>query len=200
MMATTHALAGLLLGTGVAALVPGLGAAAILAGFAGGFLPDLDLYVAHRKTLHFPVGFVLAAVPATALALVAPGPWTVGLAVFLAAAGLHSASDVLGGGLELRPWEGHSDQAVYSHVHGRWLAPRRYIPYDGAPADLGVAAVLGLGSLAVGDPTLVEPLVAVSLGISMVYTLVRKRLPDIAAALPGLIPTPLRAYVPERYL
>ncbi len=200
MMATTHALAGLLLGAGVASLVPSLATEALIAGFLGGLLPDLDLYVAHRKTLHFPVGFGLSAVIATGAALLAPGPLTVAFAVFLAAAALHSASDVFGGGLELRPWEGRSNRAVYSHFHGRWLSPRRYIPYDGAPADLAVAATLGLGSVTVGDPAIVEPLVAVSLGISLVYTLVRKQLPEIAAAIPTLIPSQLRRYVPERYL
>ena len=198
-MATTHALAGLLLGAGVAATVPEFATVAMLAGFAGGIFPDLDLYVAHRKTLHFPVYFPVAAGLAVPVAAVVPSSATVAAAVFLAAAALHSTSDLFGGGLELRPWEGRSDRAVYSHYHGRWFAPRRWVPYDGAPADLALAALLGLPALAVGNGV-VDPLVTGALAVSVGYTLVRKRLPDLADALADLVPRRVATYVPERYL
>jgi hypothetical protein len=200
MMATTHALAGLLLGAGVAAVAPEFATLAMVAGFAGGLFPDLDLYVAHRKTLHFPVYFPAAAGLAAGVAALVPTAATVGAAVFLAGAALHAASDLLGGGLELRPWEGESDRAVYSHYHGRWLAPRRLVPYDGAPADLALAGLLGLPALAVGAGTVVDPLVTAALVVSVAYTLVRKRLADLADTLAGFVPRQAASFVPERYL
>lgn len=57
MMATTHALAGVVLGTAVWALVPEAGMLPVLAAALGGLFPDFDLYAGHRKTLHFPVYF-----------------------------------------------------------------------------------------------------------------------------------------------
>ena len=200
MMATTHALAGALLASATLVLAPAQAPAALLAGFAGGLAPDLDLYLHHRKTLHFPVYLPVATVPAVALAVAAPSTITVALAAFVAAAALHSVTDVLGGGLELRPWEGTSDEAVYSHYHGRYLEPRRLVPYDGAPADLGLAAVMAVPVLAVGGGDPLESLVVASLLVSTAYAAVRKRLPALAEDLVGtLVPDPVLPYVPDRY-
>src|SRR6056297_1290775 len=105
MMATTHALAGLALAALVAPIAPEHAPTAAAAGLAGGVFPDLDLYAGHRRTLHFPVYYAVAAAPAVAFAALAPSALTVGVAVFLAAAALHAASDALGGGLELEPWK-----------------------------------------------------------------------------------------------
>src|SRR6056297_2165666 len=111
MMATTHALFGMALGAVALFVAPEYATVAILAGGVGGLFPDLDLAGDHRKDLHFPVYYSLAAIPALALAFLAPSTATVAVGVFLASVALHSASDALGGGLELRPWEATSDEA-----------------------------------------------------------------------------------------
>lgn len=199
-MATTHALAGLLLGTLSLFVAPQFAPVAMLAGFAGGLFPDLDLYGQHRKTLHFPVYYTLAGLVALALAMAVPTAVTVGVAVFLLAAALHSVTDMFGGGLELRPWEGTSERAVYSHFHGRWLRPRRWVGYDGAPSDLALASAFAIPPLLLVEWSVVDPLVTLAIGVSVVYTLVRKRLADIAEDLTAFVPERLRAYVPERYV
>lgn len=183
MMSTTHAAAGLAVAAAFALLVPAmglpvaLGVAAAVGALAGGVFPDLDLVAVHRKTLHFPGYYAALTVPAVALAALAPSSWTVGAAFFLGSAALHAASDVLGGGVEARPWEATDDRAVFLHVRGRWLRPRRLIRYDGAPEDLALAAVLAVPGLVVFD----GPVRAVTLGmlaVSAGYVLVRKRLPE----------------------
>jgi hypothetical protein len=200
MMATTHAFAGLLLAAAFLVVAPEHTDTALLAGFLGGVAPDLDLYFDHRRTLHFPVLLPVATGPAVGLALLAPSAATVGLAAFVAAAALHSASDILGGGLELRPWRATSDRAVYSRYHGRWLRPMRVVPYDGAPADLVVAWLLGLPAVAVAGDGPLRILVVGALVVSVGYTVVRKRLPALSEDLVGtLVPDPVAAYVPERY-
>ena len=98
MMATTHALVGVLLGSASLFVAPELAPVAVFAGFAGGVFPDFDLYSGHRKTLHYPVYFSIAAAAALAIAAVAPNPWTFGVAFFLLAAAVHSVSDAFGGG------------------------------------------------------------------------------------------------------
>ncbi|MCT9095501.1 metal-dependent hydrolase [Haloarchaeobius sp. HME9146] len=178
MMATTHAFVGLLLAVAVNAVAPEFGLVAAIAGLAGGTFPDLDLAAVHRKTLHFPVWYSVATVPAAVAALVSPSPMTVGVAVFLAAAAIHSASDALGGGLELRPWEATSTRAVYIHPLKRWVEPRRYIRYDGAPEDFAVGAVFAVPGLLVFDG-LVRQLVVGGLLVSFGYTVIRKQLPRI---------------------
>lgn len=199
MMATTHALVGMALALPVAAIAPELAPAALLAGLVGGLAPDLDLYLGHRRTLHFPVVGPPVAAVGVMIAIVHPGPWTVGLAVGLAAAAVHAAMDVLGGGLELRPWLATADRAVYSHLHGRWLRPRRWIRYDGAPEDLGLAGVLALLLLSTGDP-LVNRVVTPLLVVSIVYAVFRRRLVDLVGPVVALVPMPLRRHLPERYL
>lgn len=202
MMATTHALVGMAVALPVVFGAPELAPVAILAGVVGGLLPDLDLYVGHRRTLHYPIYGWLAAGPALALALLSPSTVTVGLAVALTAAALHASSDVVGAGLELRPWRAGSDRAVYSHYHDRWLRARRWIRYDGSPEDLALASVAGAAVIGVAA----EPagpfawgLVGGLLAISTVYTLLRKSLADVAVRLVRYVPASLRVHVPSRY-
>lgn len=182
-MATTHAFAGLSLAVALALAVPTLAPALVLAAavgaLAGGVFPDLDLVATHRRTLHFPIGYWLVALPAAAVAALAPTPATVGAALFLLSAAVHSSSDVIGGGLETRPWLGTSDKAVYLHVRGRWLAPRQWIRYDGAPEDFAVGALFAAPALLVFDGQF-RLLLAAMLGASLVYTVFRKKLVEVA--------------------
>ena len=199
MMATTHALWGMALALPVLAAAPEYAPVAFVAGLVGGLAPDLDLYTGHRKTLHYPVYASIAALPAITLAILSPSTATVALAVGLAAAALHAGSDVLGGGLELRPWEGNSERAVFSHYHGRWLRPRRLVRYDGAPEDLALAGVAAVPIALVADAAFAT--IALSLvAVSAVYVLLRKRLAALAARLARLLPAPVRTRLPARYL
>lgn len=198
MMATTHALWGMLLALPVLAVSPELAPVAFAAGLVGGLAPDFDLYTGHRKTFHYPVYASVAAVPAFALAIVAPSAVTVALAVGLAAASLHAVGDVFGGGLELRPWEGTSERAVYSHYHDRWIRPRRLVRYDGAPEDLALAGLATLPLVAVGSGAVTVVALAF-FAVSTVYVLLRKHLAAVAERLVGLVPSPMLPYVPARY-
>ena len=178
-MCTTHAAAGTVLAVPVVYGAPELAPAAALAGIAGGVFPDLDLLVGtHRRTLHFPVYYWAAALPALALALIAPGPATVALAVFALSAAIHSVSDALGGSDDFRPWEGISSRAVYAHALGQWVAPRRWIRYDGAPEDLGLTVALSAPGLFLFGPH-VRALTVGGLIVAVVYTAFRKRIPDL---------------------
>jgi hypothetical protein len=198
MMATTHALFGVVLATATAAVAPEFAPVAFVAGVVGSVFPDLDLYAGHRRTLHYPVYYAAAAVPAVALAVAAPVAETVALALFLAGAAAHSLMDVFGGGLELRPWEAESERAVYDHFNGRWVAPRRWIRYDGAPEDLLVAGVFAAPALAAWSGT-PRTFVAAVLAVSATYALARKPLAMLAELLVPRVPPTLRSRLPERF-
>jgi hypothetical protein len=180
MMATTHAAIGLLVAAPLTVVAPEFAAVGALAGLAGGLAPDLDLVVGvHRRTLHLPEHYPLAAAGALALAAAAPGPTTVAVAVFLVAASLHVLADLLGGSSERRPWEARSDRGVYSRVTGRWVAPRRWVRYDGAPEDLLLTVGCGVpAALLFGPP--IDRLAAVGLAVAVPYAVVRKRLPQLS--------------------
>lgn len=197
-MVFTHALAGVVLAGVVALVAPEHAPIALAAGAAGGVLPDLDIYVGHRKTLHFPVYASVGAVPALGLAATVPTAATVALAAALLGAGAHAAMDALGGGLELRPWEATSDRAVYSHFHGRWIEPRRLVRYDGAPEDLLLSALLAVAAIDLfGSP--VAPYALGALVVATAYAGLRRPLATLWERLAGRVPPPLAGYLPERF-
>lgn len=203
-MLPTHALAGMLLALPVALLAPEHAPTVLAAGLFGGVLPDLDLYTGHRRTLHFPVYYSLLAGVVGVAAVLQPTGLTVGAAVLFAAAALHCLADAFGGGLELRPWEGTSDRAVYNHYRGHWITPRRWVRYDGAPEDflltLALAAPLWL---MVGDPY--RPVVGLAVVVAAGYAATRRLLPRLASLLfgrllPRYLPETVVAVAPDRYL
>lgn len=197
-MLPTHALVGMALGLPIAVFAPELAPAALAGGLLGGVFPDLDLYSGHRRTLHFPTLYPVAAVVAAVVAVAVTAPVSVGLAVGIAAAAAHCRMDVYGSGLELRPWEGNSRRAVYDHVSGEWIKPRRLVSYDGSPGDLALAATVAVPLyLLVGWPY--DAIVLVAVGVGASYTLLRRYLAELAPVVFGVVPGALSKYVPERY-
>lgn len=198
MMLPTHAVVGLAIATPIAVLAPELAPAALLGGLLGGILPDLDMYVGHRRTLHFPTGYSLLALPTIILALVRPDPALVGFALLLASAALHCRMDRYGGGLELRPWEATSERAVYDHVLGRWHRPKRWIRYDGAPEDLLATVGVGVPLLFLLDPPF-RWIVGGAIAVGVAYTVLRRHLLPIGRAICARLPSPIAGRVPARY-
>jgi len=197
-MLPTHAVVGLALAAPVSVLTPELAPAALAGTLAGSVAPDLDLYAGHRRTLHYPTLYALAAVLALAFAVRSRTPVAVGIAGALIGAAVHCRMDRYGGGLELRPWEATSERAVYDHVRGRWRRPKRWIRYDGSPRDLSVLAVLALPLLFFfeGPYRLV---VIAALVVGVLYATLRRRLPTLAPVVVGHTPDRLLQYVPDRY-
>lgn len=198
MMLPTHAVVGLAIATPLLVLAPGHATVALVGALVGSVLPDLDLYAGHRRTLHYPTGYTLAAVPVVVAAGFLRTALLVALASVLVGAALHCRMDRYGGGLELRPWEGTSDRAVYDHVRGRWRTPKRWIPYDGAPEDVLVAVVLGV-PLLVALESPFRWVVAAALLIGSTYALLRRRLASLAPTVFENVPEPVTTYVPDRY-
>ena len=198
MMLPTHALVGLAIGAPLLWLAPESATAALIGGLLGGIWPDLDLYVGHRRTLHYPTGYPLSAIPAVIAAVVVPTPLTIGLAVAVVAAAAHCRMDRYGGGLELRPWENTSERAVYDHVAGEWRAPKRWVRYDGAPEDVGLSLLVGLPLVAVVPQTF-RWLVVGAIVVAIGYGLLRRWLAALAPVVADTVPDPVGEYVPERY-
>ncbi|GAB3695246.1 metal-dependent hydrolase [Halorubrum pallidum] len=198
MMLPTHVLGGMLLAAPLVRVAPEFATVGFVAGFLGGLFPDLDMYVGHRKTLHYPVYYTAAAGLALVAALVSPSALTVALALFLLGAAVHSLADVYGGGLELRPWEGTSDRAVYDHYRKRWVAPRRGVRYDGAVEDLALSVGLSLPLLLLVDGPL-RLVVVATLAVAGVYTALRRHLAELAAYAVSFVPAAATPYLPDRY-
>ncbi|MHC3436526.1 metal-dependent hydrolase [Natrialbaceae archaeon A-gly3] len=179
-MATTHVFVGLTLVVPLAYVYPEFAPPLALGAIVGGLAPDFDVAFEHRRTLHFPVYGGVLAVPTAVVAVLSPSTLTVTLAAFAVAAWLHAASDALGSGPEFDPWKNPTERAVYDHFRGRWIRPRRLIRYDGAPEDAVLAVSLAVPALVVFDGP-VQPLVAAGVVVSLLYALVRRRIPEWAA-------------------
>lgn len=172
MMVFTHGLVGILFAALLAPFFPGSTLSLFIAGLVGGLFPDVDMLFVHRRTLHFPV---LATVLASALAVVlaVTGSQPVAL-LFVAAAGsaAHCLMDTLGGGKEMRPWRETDDRAVYDHVRGQWITPRRVF-YDGSLPDLGLSVAVGGTAVWLLPARFTVP-VAALVGLAVIYTTIRR--------------------------
>ena len=197
-MLPTHLVVGLAVAVPVTFAYPEFGAAILVGALIGSVLPDLDMYSGHRRSLHFPTVYPLAMVPAVLLGALAPSMMTVTIAFLLVGATIHSRMDLLGGSLELRPWEATSDRGVYDHVQGQWRAPKRWIRYDGSPEDLALCLVVGV-PLAIILTGAIQWVVIAGLVIGTVYTILRRRLAETAVLLVGFMPGGVQQRVPPRY-
>lgn len=204
MMLPTHALVGLAIALPVSFVFPESAGVFLLSGLFGGVFPDFDLYIGHRKTLHFPVYYSLLSVVVIPAAVFIQTPWVIGVALALLAAAAHSTMDIFGGGLELRPWEATSERAVYNHFHNHWIAPRRWVRYDGAPEDLLLSFSIAGPLLFVLDGQF-RWIVVGALAVSVSYVVLRRRLATVAETLvegflKRTLPDRLLAYLPTRYV
>ncbi len=183
MMATTHAFVALAAVAPVAYAAPPELATPLAAGaILGGLAPDLDVAVEHRRTLHFPLLGSLPAATAIAVALIATTHLSVALAAFAVGAWLHAASDAIGGGPEFDPWTNPTERAVYDHLRGRWIRPRRWIRYDGAPEDAAAALLLAVPVLFVFDARWIRGLAVAGIVVSVGYALLRRRVAEWAGS------------------
>lgn len=180
MMVTTHAAMGVALSALLLPVSPELAGVAAFAAFLGGVFPDLDLLVGeHRRTLHYPDYYTVLALGLAGVALLRPAAATVAVAAFVASAALHSVADAFGGGLAPRPWVRDDHRGVYCRLRGRWVHPRHWVRWDGAPEDLALHGALALVCVAAFDGP-VRWLVVLTLPVSATYTAVRRRLPEWA--------------------
>jgi len=178
MMSPTHIGVGITLATVMFPIAPEFAVIAAIGGIAGGIFPDLDLFVGvHRKTLHFPVYYWIPTVLSIGAAIYSLSSLTVFLSFFFASAAIHSGMDLFGAGPEPRPWNKESQEAVYAHTHRRWLAPKYWIRYDGAPEDLFLSIVLIVpGIILFTEP--IPVLATVALVVGILYVAIRKEIPD----------------------
>ena len=134
-MITTHILVGGCLGLLSTFLSPGHVTTAILAGMVGGMVPDLDIFMEHRKTLHRPIQFTVLSILLLMLVMVQPSELTVVLAFTVSSMLLHSVFDIFSNGKTMRPEIETDDRAVYNHVKSEWIEPRRWV-LDASRPDL----------------------------------------------------------------
>lgn len=142
MFFTTHLLAGLTLGLTITLIDPGLLVPAVIGAVLGSVFPDADYPFRHRRTFHLPVVSVVLAIPTIIIAITFTNSYTVGAAYAMIGMGLHCLLDIMGNGHGPLNFKYEYDEAVYSHVHGRWIAPTRWLDHAGSRKDILLAGLL----------------------------------------------------------
>ncbi len=175
-MPTTHALAGGFLGVTASFLVPGDLGSLVIAGMIGGVLPDLDILVEHRKTLHRPLEFNLV-LALLLLGYVVFQQHFLTLSILLASGlVLHVVLDVMSQGKTMNPSLRKDDRCVYNHLQEEWVAPKRWVPV-GSWKDLMLSAVFATPLIYLTGPY-VSLVSFFMLSVSLGYFLVSDRLTE----------------------
>ncbi len=198
MMLPTHVLVGITIAAPLLVFAPETADIAMIGAFVGSVFPDLDMYLYHRRTLHYPTGFSLAAILSVLLVALSQNPLLIGMAFIFIGAAVHCQMDRFGGGLELRPWEATSDRAIYDHISGRWRRPKRWIRYDGATEDVILAVFLGIPLFVIIQGP-IRWFVAAMVLIGIIYGILRRRLARMAPLVVETLPDSLEGHIPERY-
>lgn len=144
----------------------------------GSVSPDVDMLVGqHRKTTHYPEISTIVALGCTVLI---PADILFYIpATFTTAFALHAWIDIFGGGLEDKPWEKTSTQAVYRHLSNKWEAPRHYTGHDGSYRDLIATLLATVAIYTIITENWFTAILLINLTIAILYTIVRKRLPAL---------------------
>lgn len=180
-MAPTHVFASLLLASPLLLVSPESALLVFIPAFIGGFFPDLDLFFGiHRKSLHFPMMYLSLAVFSGILAAVYTTNITIVLAAFTIGICSHVFGDILGAGLEHKPWEKTSDKGVYNHMSEEWISPTHIIGYDGSLKDLFVLILMSpVVFYMYRDIAYMREFVASVIVIGIIYSILRKILPEV---------------------
>ncbi len=97
-MFSTHILAGASLGLLSFLISPKLVPVAVLAGMIGGFLPDTDMLLEHRKTTHRPFQFLILTLIFSTAMIFQTGAYLVFLTFLLASMTLHRFMEIFSNG------------------------------------------------------------------------------------------------------
>nr|EGQ39889.1 MAG: hypothetical protein J07AB56_06170 [Candidatus Nanosalinarum sp. J07AB56] len=153
MMLPTHAATGLLLGVAASQLFS-YGSVTVFLAVAGSVVPDLDMLMSHKRTLHYPIVGLLSAV---ALWLLSPHA-----GMFAFSAGVHAVMDVFSNGKTMRPGTDSDPRAVYDHASAGWLSPVHLCP-TGSIRDLALCTSIAVSvSLVQPDAWFLSVFVVVS--------------------------------------
>lgn len=143
MMTPNHGTAGLLLSLTVMKWHPELVGIVALSAFLGGVLPDVDIKLEHRKTLHYPVYYGILTLIFVVSAVVSNSAVTVVGVYFFGAAALHCYTDYFVA-IEKSSDETDGAGVLYLHPRRKWIGPKEIINYAGSPGDLLVGLLLAV--------------------------------------------------------
>lgn len=122
---------------------------AVLAGMIGGFLPDIDMLLEHRKTTHRPFQYLVLTTVFLAAVLLQGGAYLVFATFLLGSMMLHSFMEIFSNGKTMRPKKETDDRAVFNHFTGNWIKPRRTV-IDASFRDLMCTVFFSIPVLAYG--------------------------------------------------
>ncbi len=146
MMYTTHILIGMLIGSSAKFWAPEFVFYAVIGGIFGALIPDLDIKLVHRKTLHMPVYYSILAVLVCSTLLISVNTFNLFLSSMSISLAVHSVGDVFSGGLAPQEEKKIAKYPIYDHLRNKWIS-KPVIRYDGSPEDTFISLVSGLATI-----------------------------------------------------
>lgn len=122
---------------------PSLAGVAVTAGILGSILPDLDMMAEHHRTLHRPFQFLVITAAFYTIFWFTNSTFSAFLFFGVGAATVHSFSDILSQGKTKHPEVSKDDRAVFNHLAGEWMEPKRLVN-EGSRRDLFMTFVLAV--------------------------------------------------------
>lgn len=179
MIFPTHVLVGGFVGAVISAFVAVNPLPIVFMGMVAALLPNLDLFMEHRKTLHRPFQYAVVSIVLLGLVAFRPHPGVVALATVFTSLALHSWLKSLTEGQGLREDAMDAERAVYDHIRDQWMSARELTPMGGIPdVVIGLSAGFLAITFAPESAVLIVPVMAVSVVFAATRKRIVTRIPD----------------------
>ena len=143
MMLPTHVLIGGLSALSISALVSQPQTWLIIVGMTAAILPDLDIFIEHRKTLHRPKEYIIGLGLFSSIFFLNGSSLSLYLTVFFLGLISHIILDLLAYGKTMNPDLKEDGRCMYDHLSSKWIKPLK-IAKPGSKKDLILGTIASI--------------------------------------------------------
>lgn len=127
MMLPTHIVMGGFIGLALSIIDPTTLSLYIYIGMIAGVIPDVDIFLEHRKTLHRPLEYLLVFTTLIFTYALFQLNSILVVAALFGSMSIHCISELFGQGKTMNPDLKTDDRCVYNHLAQNWLKPKRVV-------------------------------------------------------------------------
>ena len=143
MMLPTHIVMGGFIGLVLSLIDPSKASLYIYIGMFAGIIPDFDIFLEHRKTLHRPLEYLMVFTALVFSYALFQLNSVLALAALFGSMSIHCIFELFGQGKTMNPDLKTDDRGVYNHLAQNWLKPKRIVKV-GSMKDLLILTVFSI--------------------------------------------------------
>jgi hypothetical protein len=152
-MLPTHIVTGGFIGLVLSILDPSNSSLFIYLGMLAGILPDLDMFIEHRKTFHRPLQYFTGFIILLLSYLGLQSSYLLAFSVILGSMSIHCIFEIFGQGKTMNPDLKEDERCEYNHITGNWIKPRRKVKV-GSGKDLILTIAFSAPLVTVSEATI----------------------------------------------